>query len=458
MIRKVLIPLIFLFCSQYSFSANQYVDPSFLGTSDGSITNPWKNFTQIVWPSINAGDSVLLKRGNYFSGGMTITRSGSAGNFIVVGAYGSGDSPILWGNGSDIEYLIRVENRSYVKIRDISIIDTTINDTARTVQSKIKRAISFLGTTNNCYIENCIISKVGVGAYVVGDYNGMLYCDVGNLRMVVNDTIFDNDYGANPIVIEGSNNQVKYNYFHDCWAISIDYGIDGGAIELYGSSVSYNKIGYNRFYDCNGVVELGHNGGGLMIGNEFLYNEFLNNGSCAYISNSGTFAVDVKFLKFYNNTIIESEPYRLIENSMFALRSNPTDDSIYILKNNIIYLYGNIDVIRSGQSSAYVHENNLYKLGTGSALNFTLDASELLTTVTLDSIFIESSGTVLEWNYHLQSFSPARGLGQDLSSEISPYIDLDGIPVTSPFDAGVYQFVQPSQKNYYIGNKKYINL
>ena len=67
--------------------------------------------------------------------------------------------------------------------------------------------------------------------YITGEYNTVRDCNIGNLRMVVNtNDNGDNDYGANPLVISASNNTITNNYFHDCWATSFDYGIDGGLL------------------------------------------------------------------------------------------------------------------------------------------------------------------------------------------------------------------------------------
>jgi hypothetical protein len=72
---------------------------------------------------------------------------------------------------------------------------------------------------------------------------------------------------------DANNNTITNNYFHDCWANSYDYTYDGGAVEFYGSGSSNNFIGYNTFYDCNGVVENGSGNGGTINNNKFVYNK-----------------------------------------------------------------------------------------------------------------------------------------------------------------------------------------
>ena len=47
--------------------------------------------------SLAAGESVLFKRGETFSGAITVNQSGSAGNPIVISAYGTGANPVISG-------------------------------------------------------------------------------------------------------------------------------------------------------------------------------------------------------------------------------------------------------------------------------------------------------------------------------------------------------------------------
>ena len=104
---------ILLFWTNFVHAANQYVDPSFTGTSNGTITNPWKSLSAVNQSTLNTGDSLLLKRGqNFTSGQFSINRSN-----IVIGAYGTGANPLLWGNGNTVAYLLYVNARTNVTIR-----------------------------------------------------------------------------------------------------------------------------------------------------------------------------------------------------------------------------------------------------------------------------------------------------------------------------------------------------
>lgn len=425
-------------------AATYYVDPSSTATTaNGSLATPWKTLAQVNsnMSLFQPGDQILFKRGQKFNGTLSITRSGTAGNPIVFGAYGTGADPHFWGTGSVISYLIYMNNRSYITFYGLNISDTTISATDRTTPSNIQRAFYIDGSSTNVLIRKCRLDRVGVGAYIVGPGNQIDSCDIGNMRMVRNTPQSvhpDDDYGANPVVISSASNKITYNYFHDCWATSYDYGYDGGAIEYYGNGASNNYVAYNTFYDCNGVVESGSGNAGLIENNVFAYNKMINNSSLFFISNSGSFVVTVRNMQFYNNVIVENVVGRLNESNMFSLRVSTTQQGVAIMKNNIFWLTNGIDVARSGQFTAgqLVHEDNIYKLGTGSLLNFTAHSSELVTTS--NSIFANSShADPRNWDFNPAAASPAVDFGQTVGF-VRDFVG-NPVPMAAAPDAGIIE-------------------
>ncbi len=429
-------------------AATYYVDPSSTAsTANGSLSAPWKSLSAISWSSITAGDQILFKRGQKFQGTLTIGKSGTASAPIVLGAYGTGPNPHFWGTGASIQALFTMYSRSYITFQDLTISDTTISATDRTVQSRIQRGF-VVDNSTNILIKRCVLDRVGVGAYFTGDNNTMDSCDIGNMRMVKNTNDGpppgnDDDYGANPVVISSSGNKITNNNFHDCWAMSFDYGVDGGAIDIYAdrSLIENNFIAYNTFTDCNGALEIGGSGGNTVNNTTLAYNKMVNNGSILYVSNSGTFLTYTNNIQFYNNVIVESEAYRLVEPALFSFKSAPTAASSLVLKNNIIQLYGTIDVCRSqwGTAGALVHEDNIFKLGSGSVLNFTIAASELITTS--NSIFANTSATnPLSWDFKPHASSPAIDFGQVIAGLTRDFLG-NPVPSSGVRDAGIIEAI-----------------
>jgi len=420
--KKLIILLVLLFTTILTFAKNYYVSSLGNDTNNGlSITTPWKTLSK-VQSSMSlfiAGDSILFRRGDSFSGVLSITRSGALNSPIVFGAYGTGDKPKFIGTGATINGLFTTFNRSYLTFDNLWITDPSISSTDRAVLSKIRRAFLFQGTSNNnCVISNCKIELVGVGLYSEGPSNTMQGCDVGNLRMVVSDTLRDNDYGANPVVLASSKNRILNNYFHDCWAVSKDYRFDGGAVEIYAngsSTVDSNFIAYNTFYDCNGGVEIGGGSGSTVKNITFAYNRFINNGGAVLIQNSGTYTTTTQNINLFNNVFVETKPSpRGSSSAMFRFRVNSTSPNMLILRNNVVQLYGTICVGRSNQLQGpqCVHTNNVYKLnttGAGSVLNFTPTSTEILTS---SVIWTNTTNTnPVLWNYTPTSTSVLIGRG-----------------------------------------------
>jgi len=91
---------IFLF---HAAKANTYYFSSSTGSDDRSAkqaqnsSTPWKSLDKLnsFFSTLDAGDAVLLKRGDIFYGSITVNKSGSSGSPIIIGAYGSGDKPVI---------------------------------------------------------------------------------------------------------------------------------------------------------------------------------------------------------------------------------------------------------------------------------------------------------------------------------------------------------------------------
>jgi hypothetical protein len=86
--RLINIQILFFFISTISFATNWYVKNGGGGSNNGtSWTNAWTSFGSINWGSINGGDYIFIDGGVdsvVYTSGMTIGKSGSAGNYIYI--------------------------------------------------------------------------------------------------------------------------------------------------------------------------------------------------------------------------------------------------------------------------------------------------------------------------------------------------------------------------------------
>jgi uncharacterized repeat protein (TIGR02059 family) len=90
----------FLIFSTIASATDYYISSSGNDTNNGlSSSTPWKTITKVnsAFSILNPGDRILFKRGDTFYGTLKISKSGLAGSPIVIGAYGTGDNPIITG-------------------------------------------------------------------------------------------------------------------------------------------------------------------------------------------------------------------------------------------------------------------------------------------------------------------------------------------------------------------------
>ena len=415
-----------------------YVNSSYTGAvSNGQKATPWKSLSAVQsnMGLFVAGDVISFKTGQTFTGNLNVTKSGTALLPITFNSYGNGPKPKFTGTGSYLGTLFSATNRAYLVFDNLQITDPTISPTDRTVEANIDTVFQFDGSTNNCIIRNCDISLCGVGAYLTGNNNTMTLTTVSNMRMVKNTPGGNDDYGANGIVISSANNTVSYCTFDGCWAVSYDYGYDGGAIEYFGNGASNNTVSYCVINDCNGVCENGSSNGGTIQNNVFAYNKITNNGKLFYINNSGTFQVTVSNFQYYNNVVVENVVNRLGQTYMGSIANTVATPNIVVFKNNVIQLTSGISFVSSNQfnSGQMVHTNNVYNVTNGGNIGLTLGATEISTQAAYWTNTTNSNPKL--WNY----YPLANGVLIDAGTNLGYTTDFDGYPVGNPPDIGVLQ-------------------
>jgi hypothetical protein len=99
--------------------ATYYVDAT--GGDDAkdglSQVNAWKTMVKVNGEAFVAGDIVLFKRGETWTGtALTITWSGAVGNPITFGAYGSGARPVI--DGNNVVNGIVCTGQAYINLED----------------------------------------------------------------------------------------------------------------------------------------------------------------------------------------------------------------------------------------------------------------------------------------------------------------------------------------------------
>jgi uncharacterized repeat protein (TIGR02059 family) len=90
----------FLIFSTIASATDYYISSSGNDSNNGlSASTPWKTIAKVnsSFSTLKPGDRILFNRGDTFYGSITVTKSGSVGNPITIGAYGTGANPIITG-------------------------------------------------------------------------------------------------------------------------------------------------------------------------------------------------------------------------------------------------------------------------------------------------------------------------------------------------------------------------
>ncbi|MCY1723243.1 right-handed parallel beta-helix repeat-containing protein [Prolixibacteraceae bacterium Z1-6] len=96
---RYLFTLLFVLLVSFSNATVYYVSVSGNDANTGTSENqPWQTLAKVSGTNFSPGDQILFKRGDEWSGSITVTSSGSTGSPIVYGAYGSGEKPKIYGS------------------------------------------------------------------------------------------------------------------------------------------------------------------------------------------------------------------------------------------------------------------------------------------------------------------------------------------------------------------------
>ena len=114
--------------ANYHFSVEKGDDSRSFSQAQNSET-PWKSIQKLnaVFSSLKPGDKILFRRGETFFGAILMNNSGSTSNPITIGAYGSGENPVITGfvnltNWKSIGNGIYESNHAQLKANTVNMV------------------------------------------------------------------------------------------------------------------------------------------------------------------------------------------------------------------------------------------------------------------------------------------------------------------------------------------------
>lgn len=365
-----------------------YVDSVAGNDSNAGTTQTaaWKSLAKADAAVLRPGDRLLFKRGGSWTGRLSIAESGTSGNRIVIGSYGTGALPVIQGSCVAL-------SGSYVTLRELLVTNCSF------------AAIEITGNSN--LVEASILSNSVAGIYVKSgaQSNRLIRNEIrnNNKMSVLTLSPTNDDSGAFGILLHGDYTEIANNTISGSDAFSYDYGRDGAAVEVFGGR--NNHIHHNLAIDNDAFTELGNS---RSADNTFAYNVVRSSlpTSIGVVTRGAKSSYGpVLRTRLYNNTIVLTGS----SSQGFVCLAGCGPD-ILTMRNNIVQA-----VLKVGYAdAAFVEDHNLF---WGGLLQFTRGTTSLVA----NPLFLDGA----TGNFHLSSTSPAIDRGVSVGYSI----DFDGAAV-----------------------------
>tara|TARA_R110002033_G_scaffold117538_1_gene161544 strand:- start:1481 stop:3961 length:2481 start_codon:yes stop_codon:yes gene_type:complete len=161
-----------------------------------SISTPWKTLTKLNSSSFLPGDVIKFKAGETFAGSLIVSSSGSSGNPIIYDMYGTGNLPILDGQGAT--YTVFAENKEYLEFKNLKITNhrNGIITSADRFNAMLFESDDY-GTVNHLHFDNIIVYDVNSSTddsqSLTRYYGGILFYAKGSTtKSNFNDLLIEN--------------------------------------------------------------------------------------------------------------------------------------------------------------------------------------------------------------------------------------------------------------------------
>ncbi len=405
-----------------------YVAKNGNDNNPGTEQYPWLTITKAA-NTLVAGQTVYVKAGTY-NEKITITKSGSPGNYITFAAY-PGDNVTIDGSGISIPYwegLVRTFGASYVKISGFRVMNSRFMGIMATSDYGSPAKLPAGVTIEKNYVTNTASSAIFVedGRGIIIDGNEITKAQTmqGLSRQthetitltkadgfeIKNNKLYNNHFESIDAKEGSSNGKIHHNDIsqHESAGIYVDaWDKASHGIEIFDNIIHDGSLSGAR-----GIALAAETGGSLK--NVKVYNNIVYNNAAIgiAIASYSTGPIDNATLSsntVYNNGLVDAWGGGIVIEDKSATN--------VIIVNNIAYqnhARGNLITDNGGNSALF---NNL---------------------VGINPIFVNA----INHDFHLQSSSPAIDNG---SSFNAPNVDFDGNsrPQGAGYDIGAYEFVPP---------------
>ncbi len=401
----------------------------------------WSSLAKANEAPLAPGDQLLLKRGCTWPAGLRLSQSGTASQPIYIGAYGSGEYPIIQSNRSEVDAVaisgnyITIENlyaKGIAPIKDPKCDNTPV------------------GLINGFAFKSGVSYNTLKNSKASGLSSGILIDEKAHNNKIIGNVLTDNnmmssltpksandddDAGAFGIEVLGDDNEIAYNTISGGNACSYDYERDGSAIEIYGGR--RNIVHHNVGLENDTFTELGDS---RSADNIFAYNIVKST------LKQATFLVTrgpkddygpVARTKAYNNTVYLTGS----ESSTVECYAGCSKD-ILTLKNNILWSENVIGYSDQPFDEGY---NLVWRSNGKPVVHFSLSGKQEglnPTSKQADPQFVDLAAG----DFRLQASSPAINAGMSDAVIAGFTADINGqaVQAGATVDIGAYKAGAPA--------------
>jgi len=463
--NKIILSVLVGIISVCSYAqTSYYVATTGNNSNNGDIASPWQTIQYGV-SQLSAGDTLNIMAGTYI-GKIDLIVSGVLGQEINIQNYNN-DQVIISGSSlPDYEYLLRIENVNYIKIKglkfqdyqkldaigiivinssNISILDNEFSniDYASTAVGQTPNAsqnsqpiIVFgrdpLNSINNLSINGNIIHDCETGFSECLSINGNVDGFEVKNNIIYNNTnipivaIGHEGECADPSLDQARNGLIKKNIIHDnpsAYAAAGGIYIDGGKSITVENNISYNNdYGIEIGCENNGNAPNNPSASDIIVRNNLIYNNKISGialGGYDYPTSGKVVAASITNNTLFNNDtdnsyngelLISYVENSIIENNIFYAKNF---DKVLIVSNNQgtgLQLNYNLYYHENDESTDIVIEWNGIEYNT-------FDSFKNATSMDANSVFVNplfTSNSVSNPDLHLANSSPAIDAGNPL--------------------------------------------
>ncbi len=382
---KVLTILIVLLWPLGAWGTNYYVsNANSVGndSNDGTDTSaPWLTIKKVNTSTFNPGDQILFNKGDIWYEELIVPSSGSLGNPITFGAYGTGSNPVISGLGNNGKPLsgFTVYSHNVWRLALTTqpyglIIDTLSGADALTPLPPVASLHAVTGTGNWFWASNVLyVYSTGspdgtvlapMRPHVV-ELNGQSYITLNSLTIsggnspaspVWNNSAVDafysnyihitnckitQSYGAGVFFVDSSHDVIDSNLLAYIYGAGIAFGLGSG-------ESTQNQVSDNTLHDIFGAA---FQTGSGVAGHQLSY--FSIYGNTSYNNSSGLYPGHMDYSNIYNNSLYNNTK-PLGENYGIGISSSNYNNFF----NNIIHDNYNVGIDLYGDNSTLYGPSN----------------------------------------------------------------------------------------------------